>query len=92
MLEDELCGPPAVDTGEMAFAIALFVAAAKGRIAPPRKNHSGFSIQERPALPDDPLLAGAREILKEETDRPSDEVPLICAVSVLWHHYDQDAR
>ncbi|HEV2620113.1 MAG TPA: hypothetical protein VGU23_09285 [Acidobacteriaceae bacterium] len=83
---------PSVEIDEMAFAIALFVAAADGKVPPPSAQSHGFPLAAITELSSDPLLLGAKAILGKEDERVSDEVPLACAVSVLWHHYDRDAR
>jgi hypothetical protein len=92
MLDAKRYQTPPVDSEEMAFAIALFLSAAKGRIAPPNTNPAGFSFLDGDALERDPLLLGATAILQEGPASLPDDVPLACAVSVLWHHYDQDVR
>ena len=89
--ESEPAQPSVIDVGEMAFAIALFVAAARGKVTPPSRRSPPFSVDARfPSA--DPLLSGARLALGKEEEWASDEVPLACAVSVLWHHYEQDPR
>ena len=35
---------------------------------------------------------GARSILMDEEDKFGDEIPLARAVSVIWHHYENDQR
>jgi hypothetical protein len=52
---------------------------------------TGLSLDKDAAL-GDPVLLGAKAALQESPARLPDDVPLACAVSVLWHHYDQDAR
>ena len=81
--------PLIIEPDEMGFAIALFVAAARGQVLPPRHQSSGFTLShDSDGL--DPLLAGARISLGEGQNGASDEVPLACAVSVLWHHYEHN--
>src|ERR1700761_8334954 len=92
MLDAKPYQPPPVDSEEMAFAIALFVAAAKGRIAPPNASSERLSLQQGLAFPRDPLLLGAKTVLQKEPASLPDDVPLACAVSVIWHHYGQDVR
>lgn len=108
MFEAKPYQPPPVDYDEMSFAIALFVAAARGRVAvqdhvpdsiPERAK---FSRDERPAaeaaslkplvLLDPLVLQGAKAVLQGEPARLPDDVHLVCAVSVLWHHYERDRR
>jgi hypothetical protein len=89
MFEDKAYQPPPVESDEMSFAIALFVAAATGRITP--ANGTGLSFKQDAAFCD-PVLLGAKAALQEPPARLPDEVPLACAVSVLWHHYEHDAR
>ena len=89
MFEDKPYQPPPVESDEMLFAIALFVAAATGRITPP--NMTGLSLKKDTAFCD-PVLLGAKAALQESPARLPDEIPLACAVSVLWHHYEHDAR
>jgi hypothetical protein len=90
MFEAKSYQPPPVESDEMSFAIALFVAAARGRIAPP--GMAGFAQERRSFSTEDPVLSGAKAVLQEGLARLPDEVSLVCAVSVLWHHYEQDAR
>ncbi len=81
--------PLIIEPDEMGFAIALFVAAAHGRIQPPRHHNLAFTLSHSLGS-SDTLLTGARMSLGENEDEVSDEVPLACAVAVLWHHYEQN--
>jgi len=90
MFEAKPYQPPPVDSDEMSFAIALFVAAARGRIVLP--NRAGSTLQESHPLSNDPLLVGAKAVLPDGWAWLPDEAPLACAVSVLLHHYEHDVR
>lgn len=79
-----------IEADEMGFAMALFVAAARGKVLPPYYQSSGFTLSHDPGI-SDPLLDGARMTLGEENSQAFDEVPLACAVSVLWHHYEHNS-
>jgi hypothetical protein len=84
--------PPPVESGEMSFALTLFIAAARGQVTPPNLGYPGSSSRTSHPLSNDPVLLSAREILEDEPCRLPDEVPLACAVSVLLHHYKHDVR
>lgn len=90
--EPRFVRPAQVGYDEMVFAIALFIAAAQGKIALPNKGDAGFSLSSRPDLTSDPMLLGASLVSGESYERHPDEVPLACAVAVVWHHYDHDDR
>jgi hypothetical protein len=82
---------PSVDTGEIAFAMALFVAAAKGTLRAPNIGVSGFPANEsRFDLDDSPL--DSQDLPGDAAETSSESVPLSRAVSVLWHHYKGDER
>jgi len=89
MAESEAASVPSVSVDEMAFAIALFVAAANGRITLPRR---------RPPVPSgielgfDMRLLRAKADIQAVDEGPPEELPLASAVSVLWHHYERDER
>jgi hypothetical protein len=82
---------PPVDPNEIAFAMALFVAASEGRIHAKDIGASGFPLCENPFdLEDNPLDTEDSSDGVLETSPES--VPLSRAVSVLWHHYTGDER
>lgn len=76
-----------VNVDEMAFAMALFVAAARGQVAPPSEQSSGYELRRDPR-PDNPLLEKLREKLVTMEEAASDDIPLACAVAVVWQHYE----
>jgi hypothetical protein len=82
---------PCVDADEIAFAMALFVSAANGRIHASNIGVSGFPVEENLFE-----LIDAPEADEEQSpDTPSEKTdfaPLSRAVSVLWHHYKGDER
>ena len=82
---------PPVDPSEIAFAMALFVAAAKGQVHAASIGVSGFPISEnRFDLVDIPL--DIEDLPDGAPGTSSESVPLSRAVSVLWHHYKGDDR
>lgn len=89
--EVEFTQPSIIEVDEMAFAISLFVAAARGKVSPPNRQ-SEITLNDAGQVLVDPVLIGARVSLGENERWASDEVPLACAVSVVWHHYERDAR
>jgi hypothetical protein len=79
-------GLPTVDPSEIAFAMALFAAAAKGRVHASDIGASGFP------LGDQHFEFFDEQGLPCAFDTSSIDVPLSRAISVLWHHYDGDRR
>jgi len=79
---------PPVPFDEMAFAMALFVAAANGRLMPKVNHASSREIE----VDCDPAVAGARPIAADSCEQLSCELPLVRAVGFIWQHYDQDDR
>jgi hypothetical protein len=82
---------PSVDPSEIAFAMALFVAAAKGRVHSANIGVSGFPLSESRFDPDDNPL-DIQDLPDDAAETSSESVPLSRAVSVLWHHYKADER
>ena len=82
---------PPVDTSEIAFAMALFVAAGKGKLHAPNIGVSGFPADESRFDRDDSPLDG-QDLPGDAAGKSSKSVPLSRAVSVLWHHYKGDER
>jgi hypothetical protein len=84
-------GLPAVDPSEIAFAMTLFVAAAKGRVHASDIGASGFPLADK-------HLEFFDDWVESEHGSPgafdasSVDVPLSRAISVLWHHYNGDQR
>ena len=83
---------PAVDVDEMIFALALFVGAAKGQVAAPESASSVLTLGESPASRSGLPPADEQQNPPGAADPPRDEIPLVCAVAVVWHHYEGDAR
>ena len=83
---------PSIDLDEMSFALALFVGAARGRVTPPETVSSEFALVERPAARSDLPLADEQQNPPGSAEPPHDENPLVCAVSLVWHHYEGDTR
>lgn len=79
---------PVVDLDEMAFAIALFVGAANGHVAPNYAWHLASEI----GIDTEPVLVGAKSVLLDAEEQLSDELPLARAFAVLWQHYAGDPR
>jgi hypothetical protein len=82
---------PAVDPGEIAFAMALFAAAAKGRVHASDIGASGFPLADK-------HVEFFDHRVESELGSPGDfdttviDMPLSRAMSVVWHHYNGDKR
>ena len=81
-----------VDFSEMSFAIALFVAAADGRIRPRKPIADEFSICEIDSREASGLSPRIDDPDNEDYRKLSNETPLGSAVSVVWEHYEGDQR
>ena len=79
---------PPVALDEMAFAMALFVGAADGRITRAHKEHLFSPDQSRSELSGAALGALTDALI--DTEGSSDDIPLACGLSMVWHHYDGD--
>jgi hypothetical protein len=79
-------GLPTVDPSEIAFAMALFAAAAKGRVHAAGIGASGFPLADQ----DVEFFDDSDE--SESPGASSVDIPLSRAISVLWHHYNSDKR
>ena len=84
-------GLPPVDPSEIAFAMTLFLGAAKGRLHASDIGPSGFPLADR-------RFEFFEDWVQSEEgslgvfDTSSVDMPLSRAVSVLWHHYQGDKR
>jgi hypothetical protein len=84
-------GLPTVDPSEIAFAMALFAAAAKGRVHASDIGASGFPLADK-------QVDFFDDWVESEQGSPgalqtsSADLPLSRAISVLWHHYNGDKR
>jgi hypothetical protein len=92
--ESEVCsaeGLPTVDPSEIAFAMALFVAAAKGQVYASDIGSSGFPLADK-------HVEFFDDWVESEQGSPgafhtsSVDMPLSRALSVLWYHYNGDVR
>jgi hypothetical protein len=92
--ESEASSPealPGADPSEIAFAMALFVAAAKGRVHASDIGTSGFPLADKHVeFLDD--WVGSERGFPGALDTSSIDMPLSRAMSVLWHHYNGDKR
>jgi hypothetical protein len=84
-------GLPTVDPSEIAFAMALFVAAAKGRVHASDIGASGFPLADQHLEFFDDLV-GTEQGSSGALHTSSVDLPLSRAISVLWHHYNGDKR
>lgn len=84
-VSDEPIG--SVNFDEMAFAMALFFAAARGQVPLPRDENTGTERRSRPES-HSLALGHLRTKLGNMEEAASDEVPLACAVAAVWHHYE----
>ena len=82
---------PSIDANEIAFAMALFVGAANGRIYAPDIGASGFPLSENLYEVCDGDFGNAAD-MDEGSRESSTPAPLSRAISVLWHHYNGDER
>jgi hypothetical protein len=81
-------GLPTVDPSEIAFAMAIFVAAAKGRVHASDIGASGFPLADQHV--DD--FVESEQGSSGALHTSSVDLPLSRAISVLWHHYNGDKR
>jgi hypothetical protein len=82
-------GLPTVDPSEIAFAMALFASAAKGRVHASDIAPSGFPLADKhDEFFDDWVGSGQGS----PGAYPTVDMPLSRAISVLWHHYNGDKR
>ena len=72
---------------EMAFAIALFFAAARGKVPMSDVQSTGFELRRELQI-HSPEVASVAERLVDTAEASPDEFQLACAVTVIWHHYD----
>jgi hypothetical protein len=84
-------GLPTVDPSEIAFAMALFVAAAKGRVHASDIGTSGFPLADQHVEFFDDLVE-TEQGSSGALHTSSVDLPLSRAISVLWHHYNGDKR
>ena len=82
---------PSIDANEIAFAMALFVGAANGRIYAPDIGASGFPLNENLYEVCEGGFGDAGD-MDEASRESSTPAPLSRAISVLWHHYNGDER
>ena len=76
-----------VDLEEMAFAMALFFAAARGQVPISNVVSTGFEL--RRDLPvRNPALENVTQQLGDLGEAAPDEFSLASAVTVFWHHYE----
>jgi hypothetical protein len=84
-------GLPTIDPSEIAFAMTLFVAAAKGQLHASDIGASGFPLADK-------HVEFFDDWVESEQGSPgafhtsSVDMPLSRAISVLWHHYNGDKR
>jgi hypothetical protein len=83
-------GLAAVDASEMAFAMALFTAAAKGRVHASDIGASGFPLADKQVEFFDDWIESERS--SGAFHASTVDMPLSRAISVLWHHYNGDKR
>ena len=80
--------PNAVDAGEMAFAIAMFVGAAKGQVGLPPLSASNQRERDQFQEP-----AGESETRQSGSNGPAPGMTLLnWSLFVVWSHYQGDAR
>ena len=75
-----------VELDEMAFAMALFFAAARGQVPMKTTRAEEFEL-ERDLRPGNLTFANVSERLAETEAKP-EEFQLACAVTVIWQHYE----
>jgi hypothetical protein len=84
-------GLPTVDPSEIAFAMAIFVAAANGRVHASDIGTSGFPLADQHVEFFDDVVE-SEQSSSGALHTSSVDLPLSRAISVLWHHYNGDKR